>query len=187
MKIKKLLVFATLLALVATMVLAVGCKDKNSVDNYLDKIYASVDKTTQVVANVKMHDSGVLVQDYTRTIKIVGSDANVTITETKLATDYIGYETTTTEQTVQNFYRQTLLPIDFNESNLVSATIQEGKLTVSVDAIIATAMLGNTISPSGNVTILCQLEEGGNFLQSIVVNFQNTQGRDVELSWTYSY
>lgn len=170
------------------LVLALCACDKTTPKDfatYSDNMKTSMDSVSSVNASITMQDKGTTVYRYQRNMTINGSNADISVSESKLNASFKLVTTTSTEQK-SGVDRTQLLPIALSEYSANNLNLGSDGFTCTISAEdFASVLKLGAYSISGEASLACDFS--GDKLSKINCNFTTTDGKTVQVVYEFNY
>lgn len=185
--IKKIMIVALVVTVITMVAISLSACKVESVD-FQTKVDATKNAKV-VVCNINVKDGGVEVYDYAKTITVDGENATV-IEKTKSLGD--GFQLVENEKTseVAPIDKTTFCPLNvtfFQAGMSEEKSGKETKYGATVDKATIKAFIGLAIDVDidGDGAIVLTSDEGK--INSLVLTYKTSTGKDVTVSYDYQY
>lgn len=178
-KSKFLPVLVASLALVAALLCGCGVT-VDKVNGYISKSLPSVKVLTQ---SIVAEDKGVTVYSLDKTVTVSGDEANVTVDEATLGSDFSLQHNVSTSVSTKG--EQLVLPVKLSDDVVESSVYENDTLVCVVTSDKAGELFGSDVSTDGDVRVVCNLSN--NKLQQLTCTFTTATGKTVTLRVTCEY
>lgn len=179
----------TILILVIVASLFVGLSACNT-DTDWNEVQANMNEVKSMTNKISMTDKGINVYDYSKSVKIEGANASISIIEKKLS-DGFQYETDEKNRKVENVDKKSLLPL--NLSSNVIATFEKSKedgaivYGANLEGVFLQQIMTTEEEFSINDTATLKIKCKDNKIREITLDYVTESGRVVSAIYSYEY
>lgn len=171
----------TLTALVVVVVLNTNSPIKNCDKN----IKSSMNIVSSIETNVTMTDTDVVVYQYVKEIVLENGNASIETNTSTLGNSF-ALETKTTNETIENFDRSTLVNVNLKEDSFISYKLENEVLEATIDSEHIGEVFNNeNLTIDGQARLVITFDDKK--VLNVTCTFKTLSNKDVVISIDYNY